>query len=235
MQVEIVGHDGGPQNAQGDVDEVRLGEGLQIGQEIGRHLRPLGVGEQEFNAKANADCRHQTQDDRLQLTKPLSLQTKNQDGVEPGQGNAPHKRNVQKQFERQGGPQDLGHVTGDNGDFSQDPKRPRHGGRIAISAELGEIASGHQTQAQAQDLQDDRRQTGGDHHAQQRVAELRAAPGCRWPSCPGPCSRRRSKGRARGSAQPFSTMTSRKTPARCLALRLDKKARWPSSATLAKG
>ena len=79
------------------------------------------------------------------------------------------------------------------------------GARVVVAARLGEVAAGGDAELEREALEQHRHEVGDEHHAEQRVAERARRPRGRWPSCPGPCSRRPPGIRARRTRGPSST------------------------------
>ena len=82
---------------------------------------------------------------------------------------------MEQKIQRDGGAEHFGQVAGHDGDFAKKPEREVDGSGVGFAASLGEIASGDDSEARAQSLEQDRHGVRHDQHPKQPVAELRAA------------------------------------------------------------
>ena len=69
------------------------------------------------------------------------LETQDQEHVEGRDEDAIGEREAEQQFQADGGADDFGEVSGDDGDFGERPKRERDGAGVGVAAGLGQIAA----------------------------------------------------------------------------------------------
>ena len=82
---------------------------------------------------------------------------------------------MEQQIERDRRPDDFGEIAGGDRDLAQHPQKNRDRARVVIAAGLREIAAGDDAELRGEPLQQNRHQIGEQDHAEQRVAEPRAA------------------------------------------------------------
>ena len=104
----------------------------------------------------------------------------------------------------------LGEVGGADRDLAQQPLPRRPSGADSVAAGLREVEPGDDAEARREHLQEHRHQARQQHDPEQRVAEAASRPRGRWPSCPGPCSRRRPGSPGRGSRAAGAARTATK-------------------------
>ena len=103
------------------------------------------------------------------------LQEQNDDHVERRQRHAPGERQAEQQVQRDGRAHDLGEIARRDRDLAQNPQDDRRRTRIAVAARLREVAPAGDPEPRRERLQQDRHEVGQHDHAEQRVAEPRAA------------------------------------------------------------
>ena len=103
------------------------------------------------------------------------LQPQHEQHVERGQAHAPDHRQPEEQVQRDGGADHLGEVARGDRHLAENPEDERRAGRVVIAAGLGQVAAAGDPESKRERLQQDRHQVRQHDHAEQRVAELRAA------------------------------------------------------------
>jgi hypothetical protein len=103
------------------------------------------------------------------------LHSENEKHIERRDDDADFQRNLEQKIEADGSADHFGEVGRADGDFREQPKRPRHRAGKRVAAGLREIAPGGDAETRAQRLQEDRHHVREERNNQQRVAELGAA------------------------------------------------------------
>ena len=176
VQVEIVRHDRGADDADGDIKHGRVGDDLGRRHEQAMQDRAgrRRCGE-DLHGETAEDDDEQGDDEGFEIAEALVHQQQHQEGVERGDQRAADQRDAEQKVERDGGADDLGEVAGDHGEFAGHPQGVGDGLGIIGAAGLGEVAAGGDAEAGGQRLQEDRHQVGQHDDEKQRVAELGAA------------------------------------------------------------
>src|SRR3970040_1664222 len=113
MKIEVMGHHRCPDDANGNVEALRI----QTRQEPAQDSVPIRLGQKNLENKANADHRDQTEVEGPPLADAKALDGKQQESIERGEEHAPLHWNAKKQIEANRGAQHLSQVTGGNGNF----------------------------------------------------------------------------------------------------------------------
>ncbi len=175
MQVQVVRHDGGAQNANAQVEHFAVTQDLAGGQEARRHPRHVGTRNDDLEQEAGTDRGDQHDDERLEHPEAAMLEEEDEHHVEGRDADAPGERDAEEQLERDRRTDHLSQVAGGDGDLAQHPQEERHGPRVMVAARLGEVAPGDDAQLAGEPLQQDRHQVGEQDDAEQGVAEARTA------------------------------------------------------------
>ena len=220
VQIQVVRHHGGAQDADRDVEHRRVGDDLASA----APARPATVGQgrlrhDELDREADADRGHEGDDERLEVAEALVLQQQDQQHVERGEADAPDQRNPEQQVQRDGRADHLGQVAGGDGDLAEHPEHEAHGARVVVAAGLRQVAPGRDAQLEGERLQQDRHQVGDQDDAQQRVAEPRAAGEVGGPVARVHVADRHHVARARRRRAPCARRRRRAGPGRCGATR----------------
>ena len=177
MQVEIVRHDRGADDADGHVQacpvvaKVRARPARRpISRKLGLRLRQ----DENLDEVADGDGRHQQQHDRLDGPHAEALQRQQQQHVKSGDDDRPQQRDVEEQVEGHRAAQHFGQVAGADGHFAEQPVGPARPGGIPVAAALRQVFAGDHPQPGGDDLHEDGHQAGQRHHPEQAVLELRA-------------------------------------------------------------
>src|SRR5262245_12146954 len=175
MQVEVVWHDRGTEDAHRQVEHFGVAHDLRGRGKATDQRSQLGVGQRDLDGKAGRDDAEQGDDEGFEETKAELLQVKNEKDVEGGEEHANLNGNVKQQIEADGRADHFGDVCGDNGNFGSDPERIGGPRRIGVAARLRQVAPGGNRQARTQRLQQDRHDVGNQRDDEERVAELGTA------------------------------------------------------------
>ncbi len=114
-------HHGGADDANGDIEHVRIGDHGLRRDEAGHDLVPLRLYQAEIDREADEYDREQRHYQRFQITKAALLQPQDQQDVDCGQQNAVHHRDVKQQVQRNRRTNDFRQVGCANRDFTQYP------------------------------------------------------------------------------------------------------------------
>ena len=173
VQIQVVRHHGGPENADRDVEHLRVGEDLRGRDESPRHGAHVRLRDEQFEQEAPAHDRDERDHERLEHAEALVLQVQHDQHVDGGDRDAHGERDPKEQIEGDRGADHLGEVAGGDGDFAQHPEAKGDGRRIVIATGLREITTGHDTKLGGESLQEHRHQVRQQDHRQQGVAEAR--------------------------------------------------------------
>ena len=118
MQVEIVGHDCRPEDA--DRHEERAWR--QAGPQAGHHLHEIGLSLEHLDQETTADGRHQHQDHGLHLPHPPTLKVQQRKGVKGRDQTAPEQRQAEQQLQGDDRAQHFRQIGRGDGHLGQNPK-----------------------------------------------------------------------------------------------------------------
>ncbi len=163
------------EDAEREVEHLRIADDLGRRRETANHLSPIGIGERDLDRKAQRDHAEQRDHQSLDPAESELLQIEDQEDVERRDDDAELERNAEDQVEPDRRADHLGDVGGDDRDLGQEPQDEGNRLRIGGAAGLGEVAAGGDGKAGAQRLQHDRHDIGDQRDDEERVAELRAA------------------------------------------------------------
>ena len=103
VEVEVMRHDGGAENSDGDVEHVGVGDdGSRGNEEVVRDRKPLGMGEQDFDAEERGDGADEGDDERFEVAEAAVLQEQDEQDVCAGDEDADEKWNVKEELESDG-------------------------------------------------------------------------------------------------------------------------------------
>ena len=178
VEIEIMGHDRRAEDADADVEHLRVGENRGMRDEAAQDAAdaPLPeAGPEDLDGEADRDRANEGDDERLDQAEAAILQVEDREDVEAGDDATPDHGDAEKDFQRDGRADDLCEVAGGDGDFAEEPQEPDDRQGIAVATRLGEVASRHDAELEAQVLEQDGHEIGNEDDAEERVAELRAA------------------------------------------------------------
>ena len=130
-------HDGGTEDADGEVEHRRIGDDLGARHQPVEHGGERWAGQRQLDDEAEPDHDHQRHHQRLELAKAARLQCQDQQHLDAGQGDAEGKVEAEQQLERDRRADQLGQVAGDDGELAEQPeersasRRRSAGGRPA--------------------------------------------------------------------------------------------------------
>ena len=175
MEIQVVRHHSGAENADGDVQHFLVAQYFSVGDEASGGFAPDRVREENFIGEAEADAGDQGDHEGFDEAEAAALQGQNDEDVQRGEQNAEEQRDVEEEIEGHGGSQDFGEIAGGDGEFAADPEKNGHTARVVVAAGLGEIASGDDAEFRGECLQEHRKNVADQHDAEKRIAELGAA------------------------------------------------------------
>ncbi len=138
-------------------------------------IHPDGPGDENFVREARRDGENQRDDEGLDQAEAAALQRQNDQHVERRNHHAREQRKTEEQLQRDSRAQNFGKIARGDGDFASDPQQKGGAARIMFAAGLREIASRSDTEFGGERLEKHRHQIADEHHAEQPVAEFRAA------------------------------------------------------------
>ena len=136
---------------------------------------PQRLREEHFVGEARGDGGDQGDHECFDQPEAAPLQRQNDQHVQRGDQHAGEQRQAEQEFQRDRRAQHFGKIARRDRDFAQHPQRERRAPRIVFAAGLRQIAAGDDAELRGQRLQQHRHQVADDDHAEQRVAEFRAA------------------------------------------------------------
>jgi len=152
VEVEIVRHDRGAEDADGDVEHFAITEDLGVGKKNVGGLKPERTREKDLVGEAGGDGEDERDDEGFQHAKAAALEQEDDKNVEGGENNAEKERNVKQELERNGGTEDLGEIAGCDGNLADEPEENRGATRISLAARLGKVAAGNNAEFGGQGL-----------------------------------------------------------------------------------
>src|SRR5215469_648090 len=176
MQIKVVGHHGGTDDADGDVDHPGVTDVRDQQRVTELEETRLGLGKNEdVDEVAASDGGDQNQDDGFDGTHAEALQAEQEKHVEPGDDDSPEQGDVKEKIEGDSAAQNFGEIAGADGNFTHQPVGPAGPGGIPVAAALGQVLAGDHAQAGGDDLHEDRHQAGKTYDPEETVFELRTA------------------------------------------------------------
>src|SRR5262249_5062989 len=175
MQIEVMRHHRRAENAEREIEHVRVLHDLYGRREATDHLAPIWIGHGDLNAEANRDDAEHGHDERLDPAEAEALHTEDQEHVERGQDHADLERDAEQEIEPNRRADHLCEVGGADGEFGERPQRIGDGAGEGVAAGLREVAVRGYAEPRTQRLEDDRHDVGEKRDREQRVAELRPA------------------------------------------------------------
>ena len=174
VQIEVVRHHRGAEDADGDVQHLRVAQDAAARDEAGGDRGEIGAREPHLDGERPGDGQDEPDDERFDVAEAAVLQEEDDEDVERRQRDAPRERHVKEEVERDGGADDFGEVARRDGDLAEHPEDDRDRTRVAVAARLRQVASAGDAEAGGERLQQDRHQVRQHDHAEERVAVARA-------------------------------------------------------------
>jgi len=134
----------------------------------------VGVREQELDDVADADHADDRRDHRLEQAHAAAVQLQDGDRGDAGEDGRREEVDAEQEVQAERRAEELGQVGRHRDCFCDQPQREGNRPRIAVAADLGEVAARGDAQLRRQGLDEHREQVRGDDHPHQAVAELRA-------------------------------------------------------------
>ena len=124
MQIEIMRHHGRADDADGDVEHLRIGHDLRRWHEAAEHGRDRRRRQHDLDQKAARDHDQQRDDEASRKRKPRFISISSRKAIERGDQRAADQRDAEQQLERDGRADNLGEIAGDDRQ-SRRPARAR--------------------------------------------------------------------------------------------------------------
>lgn len=175
MEIKIVRHDGGAEDANGDVQHFAIVEDFGGGDEADDGGAPDRMREKDFVGKASADGGDESDDESFDDAEAAALEGEDDQDVEAGDNHASEKGQAEKKLESNGGAENLGEVAGGDGDFADDPEDDGSTAGIMLAAGLGQIAAGGDAELRGKRLEKHGHEVAEKNDTEKGVAEFRAA------------------------------------------------------------
>jgi hypothetical protein len=106
-----------------DVEHRRIGDDFLAWDEAADDLSNAGLRDGELYRQANRDQHQQCDHERLELAEPVLLQRKYQQRVQRRQNHADGQRQPEQQLQRDGGPEHLRQIAGDDRKLAYAPQK----------------------------------------------------------------------------------------------------------------
>jgi hypothetical protein len=162
-----VRHDRGADDADREVEQLRVGEDALVGQQAARKRRALRRCHQQHDAEAGGNHRNQADHHGLQPAQALILQVEDEDRIGACEQHARDQRQAEQQVQRDRDADELGEIAGDDAQLGEQPQRERYRPRVLLPAAGREVAAAADAQARGEDLQGHRHQAREQHDRQQ--------------------------------------------------------------------
>src|SRR5262249_46355260 len=175
VEIEIVRHDGGAKDPDGDVKHFAVFQNFDTRNEAHSGFFPEGLCEEDFVSKARADCRDESDDKDLNEAETTPLQEENDEHVEGGDEDAGEERQSEKQLKGDGRAKDFGKIASGDGNFANKPERVGDRPGVMVTTGLSEVAAGDDAEFCRQRLQEHRHEVAKKDDAKQGVAKLGAS------------------------------------------------------------
>src|ERR1019366_7003558 len=108
VEVEVMGHYRGPDNADGQVETVAVEARRQAAEDLRYHR----LGPEHFDTECRRDHGDERKDEGLDGADTEALEEEQEQGIGPGENDAGEERDVKEHLERDGGAQHFGQVAG---------------------------------------------------------------------------------------------------------------------------
>src|SRR4051794_25310755 len=139
VQVEIVRHHRRAQDADRDVQHLRVCEDRSAGNEALGDTDRIWLGEEQFDDEARADGGDEQENERLHLADAEALDQQQKEYVKAGDDDGPDERNAVaaeqtqlrgEQVQADRGAEHFGQVAGGDRDFAQDEQHSANEGAV---------------------------------------------------------------------------------------------------------
>ncbi len=171
MEIQVMRHHGCAEYANSYVEALTVDAREQAG-EKGGHIWPRKKYlDRETGGDGGDEGEHEGFDD----ADAKASEPEDEQGIGGGKENADEQRQVKKKVETDSGSENLGEVTGNDGEFAEDPKDKGNGARVLIAAGLGEIAAGNDSEPGTEGLKEQGHDAREDQDPEKAVAEASAS------------------------------------------------------------
>lgn len=143
MQVQVMRHDRGPENPDGDIQLCVVRHQVRRRDQSSQYALGVRFGQPKVDREANSDGRHKDDHELFDGPKTPMLQKQNEQYVERRDQHAVQHGNAEQQLQGDGGADDFGQVAGSNGKLAKYPKDYRNRFAVLASASLRQILSRH--------------------------------------------------------------------------------------------
>ena len=153
MKIEIVGHHGGAQDPDGDVQHLLIAQDFRAWNETGHGFAPQRLREEDFVRKAGGNRSDQRDNEGFDQAEATALEREDDQNIHRGNEDTGKKRQAEEQFQSDGGAKDFGKIARGDGNFADDPKDEPGAGRIVLAASLRKVAPGGDAELRGKRLQ----------------------------------------------------------------------------------
>ncbi len=175
MQIQIVRHHRRAENAEREIEHLRIAHNFGGRRKAPNNATPIGIGHRNLDGEADSNHAQQSDDKGFDPAKAEVLHPQHEKHIERGQDHADLERDAEQEIETDSRTNYFCEIGRADRDFRQQPQWRRHGTRKCIAARLCQIPAGRDAKPRAQRLQHDRHDVRHQRDGEQRVAELRAA------------------------------------------------------------
>jgi len=146
------------QNANPDVELVRIPENRGAGNEAADHGRGVGFGDQDLEQEASANRGDEYHDERLEQPEPPLLQVQHREDIQRSDRDPPRQWKAEQQVQRDRRADDFRQVARRDRDLAYDPEEQGDGPRIVVATCLRQVPARHDAEFCSETLQQDRHQ-----------------------------------------------------------------------------
>ena len=168
-------HHRGADNAERQVQHLRVLHDLDGRREAQDHLTPIGVGHGDLDAEADGDDAEHGDNEGFDIAEAEPLHPQDEKHVERGEDDADLEWDAEQEIEPDRRADHLGEVGGADGKLGERPERIGDPAREGVAAGLRQVAARRHAEPRAERLQNDRHDVGEERDEQQRIAELGTA------------------------------------------------------------
>ena len=170
MQVQVVRHDGRPEDADGREERLGIARDARRGHEPARRLDEAGARERELVEEAARDNHDERRDEALEPLRAAPLEREDDADVEAGERDAERDGHAEEERDRERRAEHLGELGRDDRDLRGEPHHDRRA-RPPLARARSEIAPGRDAEARAHHLEEDREEPRADDHEEERAPE----------------------------------------------------------------
>ena len=168
-------HHGRTENAEREIEHLRIGDDLGRGRKAHDHRTPVRIGHRDLDGETNCDDAQEGHDEGFDPAEAEVLHPQDQEHIESRDQHPDLERNPEQQVEPDRRSDHLGEVGRADCDLRHHPERHGHRARKGVAARLRKIAPGADPEPRTQRLQQDRHHVGQQCDRQERIAKLGTA------------------------------------------------------------